>query len=117
MMILSGDRDRDRAMQRRHAATLRSQERVVSDEKILLWRRRQLVALGFTMGEAQTLSVRGEADLHEIADWLDQGATTGQVLRILARPVEFAIDADIDISAVPDYPPAEPGQISGGPTR
>lgn len=77
-----------RETQLRAAAELRRVPRVVSEEKVLLWRKKELIRLGFSMGEAQSLSVRGEADLHEIERWLGEGATHVQVLAILARAVE-----------------------------
>lgn len=63
---------------------------VHADEKTVLWRRKEFVRLGFSMGEAQTLAPRREAELRDIERWLDQGASHAQVLAIVA-PLEVII--------------------------
>lgn len=85
--------EKQRAEQMRRArAELRRQPRVVTEEKVLRWRKQQFVRMGFSMGEAQTLAVRGDVDLHETADWLAAGATHTQVLLIVAPIVGTATD-------------------------
>lgn len=71
-------------------AELRRHPRLVTDDKVILWRRRELIRLGFTMGQAQTLAVRGDADLHEIEGWLANGCTHATAIRIIAPLIEIA---------------------------
>lgn len=62
-------------------------ELVYVDQKVIDWRRDQFVRLGFAAPEAETMAPRREADVHEIARWLEQGATHLQVMLIVA-PLE-----------------------------
>lgn len=59
-------------------------ERVVTDPKILAWRRQCLELLGFEGDECDRLAARAEVNVRAVETWLAAGATHLQVLAIVA---------------------------------
>jgi len=68
--------------------------RVITDEKVLLWRRSQLVGGGFPFDWAHSLAIDGEVDLHE-AIALAKHAGAQLAWRILRRHDEPQHSTDL----------------------
>jgi hypothetical protein len=62
---------------------IRASDRVVTDPKILEWRRQAFTLMGFEPEECALLAARADVDLHRTEQWLNAGATHLHVLAIV----------------------------------